>query len=78
MSQQPDTLDVTWKNFPRAQLHREMEQFAEWGGFGEFYYFRTLIPLDQQVETLPNRDTLYSLGGLRPDRPGHHHQTRRR
>jgi len=39
-----------------------MKQFAEWGGFGEFYHFRTLIPLDQQVETLPNRDTLYSLG----------------
>jgi len=62
MSQQPDTLPVTWENFPRAQLHREMEQFAEWGGFGEFYHFRTLIPLDQQVETLPNRDALYSLG----------------
>ena len=46
MSQQPDTLPVTWENFPRAQLHREMEQFAEWGGFGEFYHFRTLTPLD--------------------------------
>ncbi|KYH24214.1 hypothetical protein HAPAU_36850 [Halalkalicoccus paucihalophilus] len=66
MNQQPskddDSVPVTWENFPRAQLHKEMETFAEWGGFSEFYHFRTLIPLDKQVETLPNRDTLYSIG----------------
>ncbi|RLM53410.1 DUF1214 domain-containing protein, partial [Halobellus sp. Atlit-31R] len=51
---------VTWENFPRAQLHAEMEQFAEWGGFGTFHHFRTLFPLDEQVEAATNRDTLYS------------------
>jgi len=62
MSQNTDSVPVTWENFPRAQLHREMEHFVEQGGFGEFYHYRTLFPLDEQVEAATNRDTLYSVG----------------
>jgi hypothetical protein len=56
-----ETVSVTWENFPRAQLHGEMERFVELGGFGEFYHYRTLLPLNEQVETASNRDTLYSI-----------------
>ncbi|WP_254532769.1 DUF1214 domain-containing protein [Natrinema gelatinilyticum] len=56
-----ETVPVTWENFPRSQLHGQMERFVEWGGFGEFYHYRTLLPLDKQVETASNRDTLYSI-----------------
>ncbi|WP_423746600.1 DUF1214 domain-containing protein [Haladaptatus sp. SPP-AMP-3] len=57
-----ESVPVTWENFPRAQLHSEMESQAENGAFGEFYHYRTLLPLDEQIEALPNRDTLYSFG----------------
>jgi len=61
MSTDDGPTPVTWETFPRAQLHAEMERFADWGGFGEFYHYRTLTPLDKQVEAMMNRDTLYSL-----------------
>ncbi|WP_458190974.1 DUF1214 domain-containing protein [Haladaptatus sp. NG-WS-4] len=55
-----ETVPVTWKSFPRAQLHREMESQVEKGAFGKFYHYRTLAPIDAQIEALTNRDTLYS------------------
>ncbi|XVH33289.1 DUF1254 domain-containing protein (plasmid) [Haloferacaceae archaeon DSL9] len=44
----------------RIRIHDRREPKPE--AFGEFYHFRTLVPLDRQVEALLNRDTLYSVG----------------
>ena len=57
-----NAVPVTWANFPRAQLHHEMASQVKKGAFGKFYHYRTLFPIDAQVEALSNRDTLYSFG----------------
>lgn len=62
MSKDDELIPVTWENFPRAQLHVQMESYVEKGGFGEFYHHRTLLALDEQTEAASNRDTLYSVG----------------
>ena len=32
------------------------------GGFGKFYHYRELAPIDSRIVQRPNRDTLYSTG----------------
>lgn len=56
------TVPVTADNYVRAETDATIAGVAQLGGFGKFYHYRELAPLDQQVVPRINRDTLYSAG----------------
>ena len=55
----PASIPVTADNFARAETDMYFGIFVKRGGFGGFYHFRGLPPLDGPG-VRPNRDTLYS------------------
>ncbi|WP_458210936.1 DUF1214 domain-containing protein [Haladaptatus sp. NG-SE-30] len=57
-----ETVPVTWANYPRASCHAVFQLNVNKGGFGQFYHYRNLGPIDEQIAPEENRDTLYSLG----------------
>ncbi|ODR79238.1 hypothetical protein BG842_19850, partial [Haladaptatus sp. W1] len=57
-----ETTPVTWANYPRASCHAVFQLNVNKGGFGQFYHYRNLGPIDEQIAPEENRDTLYSLG----------------
>jgi len=61
-STNPDSVPVTWANFPRANCHAAWQSTVNDGGFGQFYHYRTLSPIEKQFVPGANRDTLYSFG----------------
>ncbi|MFP8955778.1 DUF1214 domain-containing protein [Natrialbaceae archaeon A-CW3] len=56
----PDSVDYT--NYVRAQTDRYFKSYAELGGFGQLYHYRTPIPIDEQVVAVEHRDVLPSVG----------------
>ncbi len=56
------SVPVDYTNYTRAQTDRYFESYAELGGFGEFYHYRTPIPIDEQVVAVEHRDVLPSVG----------------
>ncbi|GAA0261012.1 DUF1214 domain-containing protein [Haladaptatus pallidirubidus] len=53
---------VTWANYPRANCHASFQATVDKGGFGQFYDFRDITPVREQLDVEANRDTIYSLG----------------
>jgi hypothetical protein len=56
------SVHVTADNFIRAETDRTFSGIAKLGGFGKFYHYRELAPIDNQIVQRGNRDTLYSTG----------------
>ncbi|WP_435348664.1 DUF1214 domain-containing protein [Haloarchaeobius sp. HRN-SO-5] len=56
------SVPVDYTNYVRAQTDRYLESYAELGGFGEFYHYRTPVPIDEQVVAVEHRDVLPSIG----------------
>ncbi|WP_458191077.1 DUF1214 domain-containing protein [Haladaptatus sp. NG-WS-4] len=56
------SVPVDYTNFIRAQTDRYFKSYADLGGFGEFYHYRTPIPIDEQVVAVEHRDVLPSIG----------------
>lgn len=56
------SIPVDYTNYIRAQTDRYFESYAELGGFGELYHYRTPIPIDEQVVAVEHRDVLPSIG----------------
>jgi hypothetical protein len=52
------TVPVTVKNFTRAESDLYFGNIVKLGGFGKFYHYRTVTPIDQQTVVAMNRDTL--------------------
>ncbi|SEP12880.1 Protein of unknown function [Halogranum amylolyticum] len=57
-----DSVPVDYTNYVRAQTDRYFESYAELGGFGVFYHYRTPVPVDEQVVAVEHRDVLPSVG----------------
>ena len=55
----PDPVDYT--NYVRAQTDRYFKNYADLGGFGQLYHYRTPIPIDEQVVAVEHRDVLASV-----------------
>jgi hypothetical protein len=53
---------VTADNFTRAGTDTVFAGVVKQGGFGKFYQYRTLAPVENQIVQRGNRDTLYSTG----------------
>jgi hypothetical protein len=53
---------VTVDNFIRAETDKTFGGIVKEGGFGKFYHYRELAPIDNQIVQRGNRDTLYSTG----------------
>ena len=53
-------LPVTVDNFIRAESDLYMARMVKDGGFGKFFHYRDLTPIDKQTVIRMNRDTLYS------------------
>lgn len=53
---------VTADNFERAESDMYFAAVAKQGGFGKFFHYRDLMPIDRQAVVRANRDTLYSVG----------------
>lgn len=53
---------VTWANFVRAESDKTFQNYVGLGGFGKFFHFRAVTPIDKQDVTRLNRDTRYSIG----------------
>ena len=51
---------VTPDNFRRAESDMYFGVVAKQGGFGKFYHYRELMPINKQTVIRSNRDTLYS------------------
>jgi hypothetical protein len=51
---------VTADNFIRAETDKTFAGVVAQGGFGKFYHYRELAPIDNQIVQRGNRDTLYS------------------
>jgi hypothetical protein len=51
---------VSPDNFARAESDRYFSNVVDEGGFGGFFHFRVLTPVDHQMVIRVNRDTLYS------------------
>ncbi len=56
------TIPVTADNFIRAETDKTFAGVAALGGFGKFYNYRELAPIENQIVQRGNRDTLYSVG----------------
>jgi hypothetical protein len=55
-------IPVTANNFNRAESDLYFSGLVELGGFGKFYHYREITPIDKQNVIRMNRDTLYSGG----------------
>jgi para-nitrobenzyl esterase len=53
---------VTVKNFQRAESDLYFARTVKLGGFGKFYHYRTMTPIEEQTVVRMNRDALYSGG----------------
>ncbi len=53
---------VTADNFIRAETDKTFDGISQQGGFGNFFKYREMSPLDKQLVQRANRDTLYSVG----------------
>ncbi|HKX12765.1 MAG TPA: DUF1254 domain-containing protein [bacterium] len=51
---------VTVDNFVRAETDLTFAGIVKEGGFGKFYHYRELAPLENQIVPRGNRDTIYS------------------
>ena len=60
MNHQP--VRVTADNFIRAETDKTFDGVSQQGGFGNFFNYREMSPLDKQLVQRANRDTLYSVG----------------
>ncbi len=56
------TVPVTVKNFQRAESDLYFGRTVKLGGFGKFYHYRTMTPIEEQSVVRMNRDALYSGG----------------
>jgi hypothetical protein len=56
------SIAVTADNFIRAETDRTFGGIVKEGGFGNFYHYRELAPVANQIVQRGNRDTLYSAG----------------
>lgn len=54
------TIRVTPDNFRRAESDMYFGRVVKQGGFGKFYHYRELMPINSQTVIRSNRDTLYS------------------
>ena len=54
------TIRVTPDNFRRAESDMYFGVVVNEGGFGKFYHYRELMPINRQTVIRSNRDTLYS------------------
>jgi hypothetical protein len=61
-SKQEEPVSVTWENFVRAESDKTFKNYVGLGGFGKFFHFRAITPIDRQDVTRLNRDTRYSIG----------------
>ena len=59
---QADPVSVTWENFVRAESDKTFKNYVGLGGFGKFFHFRAITPIDKQDVARLNRDTRYSIG----------------
>ncbi len=62
---QPPTdepVPVSVDNFIRAETDRTFGGVVKQGGFGKFFHYRELAPINNQIVRRTNRDTLYSVG----------------
>ena len=55
-------MPVTADNFVRAETDKTFDGIRQQGGFGNFFNYREMSPLDKQLVQRANRDTLYSVG----------------
>src|SRR5580704_16288883 len=53
---------VTADNFVRAETDKTFDGISQKGGFGKFFNYREMSPLENQLVQRANRDTLYSAG----------------
>ena len=53
---------VTADNFVRAETDKTFDGISKKGGFGHFFNYREMSPLEHQLVQRANRDTLYSVG----------------
>jgi hypothetical protein len=53
---------VTADNFVRAETDKTFDGISQKGGFGKFFNYREMSPLENQLVQRANRDTLYSVG----------------
>ncbi|MEJ8827433.1 DUF1254 domain-containing protein [Variovorax humicola] len=53
-------IEVTVKNFARAESDKYFGDTVKLGGFGKFFHYRRPTPVDDQKVVKMNRDTLYS------------------
>ena len=56
-----DSVPVDYTNYIRAQTDRYFKSYADLGGFGKFYHYRTPVPVDEQVVAVEHRDVLPSI-----------------
>jgi hypothetical protein len=54
------SVPVTVENFVRAESDLYFGSMVRDGGFGKFFHYRELTPIDKQTVIRMNRDTLYS------------------
>lgn len=52
---------VTVKNFQRAESDLYFSRNVKLGGFGKFYHYRTMTPIEEQSVVRMNRDALFDL-----------------
>lgn len=55
-----DCIPVTADNFPRAETDLYFNTTVRQSGFGKYYNYRELMPIDHQTVVRANRDTLYA------------------
>ena len=61
-NQVSNPVPVTADNFIRTESDEIFTGLVAQGGFGKFYHYRELTPIDNHIVQRANRDTLYSTG----------------